>query len=112
LDRQALELGAFEESLPLFERVVIHSNSHAVFPHVHGVPQEQRMAASRRRTKTLIARRSPKAGSPPRDIPPTPRERRRQKTAHVAVRKDTMLMQTADGPRVRWAVTKPKVKKR
>lgn len=41
-----------------------------------------------------------------------PRVRRRQKTAHVAVRKDTMLMQTDDGPRVVWAVTKPKVKKR
>jgi hypothetical protein len=38
--------------------------------------------------------------------------RRRQKTAHVAVRKDTMLMQAADGPRVRWGVTKPQVKKR
>jgi len=72
------------------------------------------MAANRgaRRTKTLVARRSPKAGSPPRDTRPTPRERRRQKTAHVAVRKDTMLMQTADGPRVRWGVTKPRVKKR
>jgi hypothetical protein len=73
------------------------------------------MAANRRgarRTKTLVARRSPKAGSPPRDAPPTPRVRRRQKTAHVAVRKDTMLMQAADGPRVRWGVTKPQVKKR
>jgi len=65
-----------------------------------------------RRTKTLVARRSPKAGSPPRDAPSTPRERRRRKTAHVAVRKDTMLMQAADGPRVRWGVTKPRVKKR
>ena len=55
---------------------------------------------------------SPKAGSPPRDAPPTPRERRRQKTAHVAVRKDTMLMQAADGLRVRWGVTKPQIKKR
>ena len=72
------------------------------------------MAANRgaRRTKTLVARRSPKAGSPLRDAPSTPRVRRRQKTAHVAVRKDTMLMQTADGPRVRWGVTKPQVKKR
>jgi hypothetical protein len=73
------------------------------------------MAANRRgarRTKTLVARRSPKAGSPPRDAQPTPRERRRQKTAHVAVRKDTMLMQAADGPRVRWGVAKPRVKKR
>jgi hypothetical protein len=65
-----------------------------------------------RRTKTLVARRSPKAGSPPRDTPATPRVRRRQKTARPAVRKDTMLMQAADGPRVRWGVTKPKVKKR
>ena len=70
------------------------------------------MAVNGRRTKTLVARRSPKAGSPPRDVPPTPRERRRQKTAHIAVRKDTMLMQAADGPRVRWGVTKPRVKKR
>jgi hypothetical protein len=71
------------------------------------------MAPNRRRARhtNLAARRSPKAGSPPRDIPPTPRTRR-QKTAHVAVRKDTMLMQTADGPRVRWGVTKPRVRKR
>jgi hypothetical protein len=38
--------------------------------------------------------------------------RRRRRTARVAVRKDTMLMQAADGPRVRWGVTKPAVKKR
>lgn len=63
-------------------------------------------------TKALTPPRSAKAGRPPRDIPPTPRARRRLKTAHVAVRKDTMLMQAAEGPRVRWGVTKPKVKKR
>jgi hypothetical protein len=38
--------------------------------------------------------------------------RRRRKTARVAVRKDTMLSQTAEGPRVRWAAGKPKEKKR
>jgi len=38
--------------------------------------------------------------------------RRRQKTAHVAVRKNTTLFETDDGPRVLWGVTKPKVKKR
>jgi len=65
-----------------------------------------------RHTKTILARRSPKAGRPPQETPATPRVRRREKTAHVAVRKDTMLMQAADGPRVRWGVTKPKVKKR
>jgi hypothetical protein len=38
--------------------------------------------------------------------------RRRQKRARAAVRKDGMLMQAADGPRVLWGKTKPKVKKR
>jgi hypothetical protein len=42
----------------------------------------------------------------------SPQTRRRQKTARAAVRKDTMLLQAADGPRVLWGVTKPKVKKR
>ena len=65
-----------------------------------------------RRTKTLVARRSPKAGRPPRETPPTPRVRRRQKRARAAVRKDGMLMQAADGPRVLWGKAKPKVKKR
>lgn len=65
-----------------------------------------------RRTKTLVARRSPKAGRPPRETPATPRVRRRQKSARAAVRKGGMVMQAADGPRVRWGVTRPKVKKR
>jgi hypothetical protein len=62
--------------------------------------------------KTLKAVRSPKAGKPPEEIISTRRVRRRQKTAHVAVRKDTMISEAADGPRVLWGVTKPKVKKR
>jgi hypothetical protein len=37
--------------------------------------------------------------------------RRRQKTAHTAVRKDTMILEAPQGPRVLWGVTKPKVKK-
>jgi hypothetical protein len=40
------------------------------------------------------------------------RVRRRQKTAHTAVRKDTTLFEAADGPRILWGRTKPKVKKR
>jgi hypothetical protein len=40
------------------------------------------------------------------------RIRRRQKSATAAVRKDTMLLQAADGPRTLWGRTKPKVKKR
>ena len=56
--------------------------------------------------------RSPKAGRPPRQTIVTARVRRRQKTARVAVKKDTMLLETDYGPRVVWGVTKPKVKKR
>lgn len=55
--------------------------------------------------------RSKKAGRPPREAVLAPRVRRRRKTARVAVRKDTMLSEAARGPRVRWGVTKPKVKK-
>jgi hypothetical protein len=65
-----------------------------------------------RRRKGFQPARSPKAGRPPEEIISPPRVRRRQKTAHAAVRKDTMLLQTDDGPRVVWGVTKPKIKKR
>lgn len=65
-----------------------------------------------RRTKVIVPRRSAKAGRPPREDVAPPRVRRRRKTATVAVRKDTMLMEAAEGPRVRWGVTKPNVKKR
>lgn len=63
------------------------------------------------REKTPQPPRSSKAGRPPQKSVAPPRVRRREKTAHVAVRKDTMLMQAAEGPRVLWGVTKPKVKK-
>jgi hypothetical protein len=56
-------------------------------------------------------RRSPKAGRPPEEGVAPPRVRRRQKTAHASVKKDTMLLQARQGPRVLWGVTKPKVKK-
>ena len=56
--------------------------------------------------------RSPKRGRPAEEGIAPPRVRRRQKAAHVAVRKDTMLCETDHGPRVLWAVTKPKIKKR
>lgn len=55
--------------------------------------------------------RSPKAGRPPEDIVSPPRVRRRQKSAHSAFRKDTTIHEAAQGPRVVWGVTKPKVKK-
>lgn len=68
----------------------------------------------RRKTRPKSARtaaRSPKAGSPPEDRAVPPRVRRRQKTTHAAVKKDTMMLQAADGPRVLWGVTTPKIKK-
>jgi hypothetical protein len=56
--------------------------------------------------------RSKKAGQPPRAIAATPRVRRRQKTAQVAVRKDTSLLQPPEDPRARWPASKPKFPKR
>lgn len=62
--------------------------------------------------KVLKPARSPKAGRPVEEAVAPRRVRRRQKTAHVSVRKDTMMLQAPDGPRVIWGVTKPKIKKR
>lgn len=56
--------------------------------------------------------RSQKAGRPPESRPETPRVRRRRKTATAAVRKDSMLLQSAQDPRARWPAAKPKFKKR
>ena len=56
--------------------------------------------------------RSKKAGRPPELRPVTSRVRRRQKTATAAVRKDTMLLQSAEDPRARWPASKPKFGKR
>jgi hypothetical protein len=62
--------------------------------------------------KVLTPARSRKAGRPPQETASSTRVRRRQKTARVAVKKDTMLLEAADGPRVLWGVTQPKIKKR
>ena len=71
--------------------------------------EETRMA---RQERTLQPPRSPKAGRPPEEIVTSPRVRRRQKRASVAVRKGTTLLETDHGPRVTLAAKKPKVKKR
>ncbi len=55
--------------------------------------------------------RSPKAGRPPKHVISPARVRRRQKTAGVAVRKDTTMFEAAEGPRVLWGRTQPKIKK-
>ena len=71
------------------------------------------MGTRKKGTKEQVrkASRSPKAGRPPEEAVAPPRVRRRQKTAHGAVKKDTMLLQASQGPRVLWGVTKPKIKK-
>jgi hypothetical protein len=56
--------------------------------------------------------RSKKAGQPPRELPATAHVRRRQKTATVAVRKDTTVLQSSQDPRARWPASKPKFPKR
>ena len=55
--------------------------------------------------------RSPKAGRPTGPRTGKPAARRRQKTARAAVRKDTMLQQAPEGPRILWGRAKPQVKK-
>lgn len=55
--------------------------------------------------------RSPKAGRPPQEGAVPARVRRRQKTARIAVRKDTMVSEAPVGPRILWGRTRPKIKK-
>lgn len=69
------------------------------------------MKSAKPRVKVLESRRSPKAGRPPREMAPVAQGRRRGKTATVAVKKDTMLMQAARGPRCRWPASRPEFKK-
>lgn len=64
-----------------------------------------------RARKTIEAPRSKKAGRPPEARAVPARVRHRQKSARAAFRKDTTIHQAAEGPRVVWAVTKPKIKK-
>jgi hypothetical protein len=53
--------------------------------------------------------RSAKAGRPPTTAPISRKDR--GKSAHAAVRKDTMILEASRGPRVLWGRTRPKVKK-
>ncbi|MBI4588670.1 MAG: nicotinate phosphoribosyltransferase [Candidatus Rokubacteria bacterium] len=81
------------------------------------VPARRRTPRSRRnvmakRSRTIQPPRSPKAGRPPEEIISPPRVRRRQKTAHVQLRKGTTLLETGHGPRVVRGAKSPKVKKR
>lgn len=40
-----------------------------------------------------------------------PSTKRRGKSAHAAFRKDTMILEASQGPRVLWGRARPKVKK-
>lgn len=55
--------------------------------------------------------RSSKAGRPPVPVAASGSVKRRQKSARTAVRKDTMILEAARGPRVLWGRAKPQVKK-
>lgn len=57
------------------------------------------------------AKRSPKAGRPPREPALTPRARRRTRTARAAVKKDTMLLQAGKLTRATWGAASPRIKK-
>jgi len=57
------------------------------------------------------ATRSKKAGRPPESTVTPTRVQRRLKTAKGAVRKDTMLLQSAQDPRARWPAARPKYRK-
>jgi hypothetical protein len=64
-----------------------------------------------RAKKPIETPRSRKAGRPAQAQAIPARVRRRRTSAHAAFRKDTTIHQAAQGPRVVWGVTKPKVKK-
>jgi len=55
--------------------------------------------------------RSPKAGRPPAEARFASSAGRRRRSARTAVRKDTMILQAARGPRVLWGRARPQVKK-
>ena len=61
--------------------------------------------------KTLQAPRSRKAGRPPVEVVSSPRVRRRAKTAHVTLKKGSVLMQAERPPRTVWGAKSRKIKK-
>jgi hypothetical protein len=67
--------------------------------------------ATRKKTAPT-ARRSVKAGRPPKASARPARVKRRDKTATTAVKKDTTIVQTERDPRARWSGSKPAWKKR
>ena len=66
-----------------------------------GHPEEERFATA-----------SVAKGRPPQPTARPGRVKRREKSAHASVKKDTMLVQTERDPRARWSGSKPAWKKR
>jgi hypothetical protein len=64
-----------------------------------------------RQGRPPAAARSKKAGRPPEPTAAPARVRRRLRTATTAVRKDTMLLQSAQDPRARWPAARPQYRK-
>ena len=65
-----------------------------------------------RKTAALRAPRSAKAGRPPETVVSSKQVRRRQKTAHVTLKKGGMLLEAERPPRTVWGAESPRVKKR
>jgi hypothetical protein len=74
-------------------------------------------ATAKRATKTAAkmpasSTRSRKAPAQAAVGPVKAQAKRRQPSAVVAVRKDTTILQTTEGPRVAWSASKPMFQKR
>jgi hypothetical protein len=72
------------------------------------------MASTKKKPRSPLApaSRSPKAPARPAVESAARQKTRRQRRATVAIRKDTTVMQTDEGPRVAWSAAKPKFRKR
>jgi hypothetical protein len=113
-------ISAFRQRIPIPGTAVRDSHDLNVMCHDDRAVAVVAFAAAHRSEEGSMPRRpppvpvprSPKAGIP-REAPAAPaRVRRRQKTAHVAVRKDTTAFEASEGVRVAWGRGKPKVPKR
>ena len=54
--------------------------------------------------------RSDKAGMPPAEMVTRPRVKRRQRSAHAAYRKDSVIQESTAGPYRVWGISRPKEK--
>jgi hypothetical protein len=75
------------------------------------VRSNQRQASTRQALNKRPAR-SAKAPTSVAIVPVSRRTVRRQRRATVAVRKDTTILQTDQGPRAAWSASIPKFQKR